>query len=374
MISLILLVFGCVALAYQVVALAATIVHAERARLSYHRPLAAYTPGVSVLKPVRGLDLGFYEAICSQAAQEYPEFEILFGVAEGDDPAVAVIERLMAEQPARQLRLIRVKRTAMNAKVATLVELERAARYPVIVVNDADISVGPDYLRRVVAPLADDKVGVVTCLYRATADSLAGHWEALGIATDFIPSTLVAPLVGVKEFGLGSTLAFRAADWQALGGFKTLEAYIADDYHLAKRLTAGGRHAHMSEVVVATTLGAPAWRDAWRHQVRWARTIRVSRALGYAFLPVTQAGVWAVLNLAAGNWGMAVALTLARITMGLAGGFGVLRHWPALMAAPLIPLWDWFAFAVYVAGMSGRTVWWRGRKMRLDAEGRLTDV
>ncbi|MBI5282000.1 MAG: bacteriohopanetetrol glucosamine biosynthesis glycosyltransferase HpnI [Candidatus Solibacter usitatus] len=369
--SLILLVAGAVALAYQAVALLAAVVHAGKSRLRYAKTPGGSTPGVSILKPVRGVDEGLKAALESHARLDYPDFEILFGVQDADDAAVPVIRQLMADRPDVEMRLVVAPTQAPNAKAGVLAALSREARHDVLVVNDADISVPPEYLRRVAAPLERAATGVVTCLYRAAAQSPAGQWEALGIATDFIPSTLVAPLVGIREFGLGSTLCFRRADLEAMGGFEAIGEFIADDYQLAKRITALGRRSSMSEVVVATTLGAPDWREVWRHQVRWARTIRVSRGGGYLGLPVTHAGVWAIVNAAAGNWPMALTLWVARVAMGVAAGFGVLRHWPALFAAPLIPLWDVWAFAVWLAGMSGRTVYWRGRRFRLDEDGRM---
>lgn len=366
------LIAGIVALAYQVFALLAVIVHKERSRLRYTKPIPAFTPPVSILKPVRGLDEGFPSAIASHAAQHYPEFEILFGVHDLNDPAVPAIRQLIADHPELAIRLIHVTTQSPNRKAAVLIDLAREARHPVLLVNDADITVPADYLRRVAAPLEDAQIGIVTCLYRATASSLPGRWEALGIATDFIPSTLVAPLVGVKEFGLGSTLCFRAADLQAIGGFASIQEFIADDYQLAKRITALGRHALLSEVVVDTTLSDPDWLAVWRHQLRWARTIRVSRGGGYAGLPVTHAGVWILANLLAGNYPIAVTLLVARLTMGVSGGFLVLRHWPALLAAPLIPVWDLWAFAVWVMGLMGRTVHWRNGRITLSPDGRMS--
>lgn len=371
MLSIAILIAGAVAVAYQATALLAALVHYGVARLRYRKPPLGPKPPISILKPVRGLDEGFAAAIASHAAQDYPEYEILFGVRDLDDPAVAAIRALIAAHPQRPIRLIHCPGDAPNGKVAVLQELEKQARHPILLVNDADITVPANYLQRVVAPLEVAETGVVTCLYRATASTAAGQWEALGIATDFIPSTLVAPLVGVKEFGLGSTLCFRAVDLKAIGGFAALREYIADDYQLAKRITALGRRSFLSEVVVRTSLSDPGWRAVWRHQLRWARTIRVSRGDGYLGLPVTQAGVWALLNAAAGNWSMALVLLVARIAMGATAGFVVLRHWPALLAAPLIPLWDLWAFLVWMAGFAGRTVHWRNRETVLLPDGRM---
>jgi ceramide glucosyltransferase len=363
---------GLVALAYQVFALLAAIIYRERSRLRYARPVPAFTPPVSVLKPVRGLDEGFLEAIRSHAVQQYPQYEILFGVHDLEDPAVPAIRQLIADHPERSIRLIHATTQAPNHKVGVLIDLAREAHYPLLLVNDADITVPADYLRRVTAPLQEAGIGMVTCLYRATATSVPGRWESLGIATDFIPSTLVAPLVGVKEFGLGSTLCFRAEDLQAIGGFTAIREFIADDYQLAKRITALGRRSFLSEVVVDTTLSDPDWLAVWRHQLRWARTIRVSRGGGYLGLPVTHAGVWILANLLVGNYPLAVTLLVARLSMGVMGGFVVLRHWPALLAAPLIPFWDLWAFVVWLTGLMGRTVHWRTSRATLHADGRMS--
>jgi ceramide glucosyltransferase len=360
-----LLIAGFVALAYQLVALAAALHHMTRTV-----PERTHAPAVSILKPVHGLDDEFYAAIRSHAEQEYGEFEILFGVR-GADPARAEIERLQAEFPGVAIRVIEATNGALNEKVGKLIDLAREARFPVLLVNDSDISVPKDYLRRVAAPLSEPGIGLVTCLYRAAANSTAGQWEALGINTDFMPSTLVAPLVGIREFGLGSTLCFRREDLEAIGGFESIADYIADDYQLAKRITGMGKRAYLSEVVVETHLSDPDWSAVWAHQVRWARTIRVSRFDGYIWLPVTQAGFWALLCAAGGLWWMAAVLCGAKILTGVTAGWGVLRSRLALRGALLIPLWDWWAFVVYATGLFGDRVQWRDKRMKLSRDGRL---
>jgi ceramide glucosyltransferase len=231
--------------------------------------------------------------------------------------------------------------------------------------------VPPDYLKRLAASLEQPGAGVVTCLYRARAASLAGCFEALGIVTDFMPSALVAPFVGVREFGFGSTLCFRRADLEAIGGFGAFDDFIADDYQLASRIVALGKRSVFADAAVVTWLADPDWRSVWRHQLRWARTIRFSRPGGFAGMPVTHAGLWALLNLAAGNADAAAALWLARSVMGAFAGFAVLGHWPALVAAPLIPLWDLFAFAIWMAAWCGRAAWWRGHRIVLAARGKI---
>lgn len=268
------------------------------------------------------------------------------------------------------IRLIRCRTDAGNAKVGALEALAREARYPLWVVNDSDIHVPADYLRRLAAPLQDPKNGLITCLYRATADTFPAQFESLGISTDFAPSTLVAPFVGVNEFGLGSTLAFRAADWLRAGGFEAIREHLADDYQVGKRLSGLGLKVRMSRMAVTTHLGDCSWSDVWKHQVRWARTIRVSRGL-YFGLPVTHASMWAVAAALAGWKWTAVFLLALRMLVAAVAGLGILRDPLAARYFWLVPARDLFAFVVWVAGAFGRDVEWRGRKLWLDSEGRI---
>jgi len=360
----ILAICGAAAL-YQLIALAAALSHRHPA--SYPKPAAQ---PVSILKPVHGRHPGFYEAILSHAVQEYPEFEILFGVARPDDPARADIERLMREFTAVPIRLIECTTQAPNAKVGSLIDLAREARYSILIVNDADISVTPDYIQRVTAPLGDLGVGLVTCLYRAEAHDWPSRFEALAIATEFAPSTLVARWFGVSEFGLGSTLAFRASDLARIGGFAAIGDYIADDYQLGAKLHALGLRNVISEVAVSTRLAAGSWRGAWDHQLRWARTIRLSRG-GYFGLPVTFATLWCVVAALAGLWWVALALLAIRLAMAVGAGWFVLRSsivWKCCYAIPVRDLWG---LAVWAAGSFGNTVVWGRERLRLDRRGRI---
>lgn len=367
-----LLAAAAAALLYQSAALAACATFFIRTRFAPAQPPADLPP-VSILKPVYGLDPQLEEAVASHLCLDYPEYELLLGFQRADDPAIGVLQRLLDAHPQAHARIEVIETGAMNAKTGVLDALSRKARHGVLVVNDADITVPPDYLRMLVAGLSQPGVGVVTCLYRARAASLAGCFEALGIAADFMPSALVAPWVGVREFGFGSTLCFRRADLDAIGGFGAFDDFIADDYQLASRIVSLGKRAAFADIPVLTYLADPGWRSVWRHQLRWARTIRYSRPGGFAGMPVTHAGVWAVANLAGGNIGAAAALWLARSAMGAFAGFAVLGHWPALAAAPLIPLWDLFAFAIWAAAWCGNTAWWRGRRIRLGANGRVVE-
>ncbi|MGA8027765.1 MAG: glycosyltransferase [Bryobacteraceae bacterium] len=328
-------------------------------------------PGVSVLKPLRGLDPNTYEAFVSQARQDYPSFEILFGAQNADDSAVPEVRRLQREFPNVAIHLFIGALPAPNGKVGVLMELARHAQYPVWVVNDSDVRVGPTYLSTVIAPLARPEIGLVTCLYRAKAHNLPAAWESLGIATDFMPSTLVAQLIGVREFGLGSTLAFRAADLERAGGFAAIADYLADDYQLAKHITELQRRAMLSTYVVEIALADSTWPGVWRHQLRWARTIRLTKGAVYAGLPIAQAGVWAVAALLCGAGIPAAILASFRIVSALLNGWFVLRSPAGAAFCWLAPLWDLYAFAVWMASYAGNQVRWRDRVLSIDPCGRI---
>jgi ceramide glucosyltransferase len=349
------------------------IVAAATWRGKLPNPVGTLAAPLSILKPVHGRDPRFYDAIRSHATQVYPEFEILFGVSDPEDDALADIARLQREFPARHIEIVIVSTDAPNRKVGVLVELARRARYELLLVNDSDIVVAPGYFHAVTAPLADSAIGMVTCLYRAAADSWAARFEALGIATEFAPSVLVARLLRVAEFALGSTMVFRAASLARIGGFAAIADYVADDYQLGKRISELGLHIQFAPVVVETDLGCESWGSTWRHQLRWSRTIRVSRASGYYGYVVTHATLWGLVALAAHQWiAGAVALGL-RLAAGVWVGAGILGDRKTLRDCWLIPLRDLFGFAVWAGGLFGDTVHWRDRTLKLHPDGRILD-
>ncbi len=320
-------------------------------------------PGpVSILKPVHGVEPSMREAIASHANLE-GDYEFLCGVRDGD-PAASVI----AEFP--KARIVARRTKTPNGKVGVLMDLAAETQHPILIVNDADIRVEPDYIARVTAPLADAKVGLVTCLYRAEGSTFAARVEGLGIATDFAPSTLVARLVGVDEFAMGSTMAFRRKTLDDIGGFGAIKDYLADDYQLGQRIHALGLKCMLSDVIVTTHLGG-GWSDVWHHQVRWSRTIRVSNFWGYLGLPVTFASVWALAAFLVGYYPLAVIVLATRMLMASIAGGIVLQSKLTLLMWPLIPIRDLFGAAIWCAGLFGNTVLWRGRRLQLDSFGRI---
>jgi ceramide glucosyltransferase len=322
-----------------------------------------------------------YENFRSHCLQDYREFEIIFGVSDTNDPAIPLVERLQAEFPRIAIRLmVCTERLGANTKVSNLAQMVREAHYEYLLVNDSDIRVDTDYLRRVLAPLDDPKIGLVSCLYRGISNSTVGsRLESLGISTDFCPGVLVARTVeGAIRFGLGSTLAFRRCDLAAIGGFESLADYLADDYQLGSRIAALGMKVQLSPVAVETLLPEYTFRGFFDHQLRWARTVRDSRRWGYLGLGLTFGLPWALLSLifahgAAWAWGLLAAVTMARFAVAVAVGRLVLQDRQIGKLLVLIPLRDCVAVFVWLASFTGHSIAWRGELFTL-ANGRLTRI
>ncbi len=338
-------------------------------------------PAISILKPLKGSDPEMYESFRSHCLQDYPEYEIIFGVSDRDDPAIDSVKELQGEFPNRRIQLVvSPEILGANVKVSNLEHMVAEARNEHLIVNDGDIRVEPDYLRRVVAPLANPRVGMVTCLYRGVAGaSLGSRLEALGISTDFCAGVLAARQLerGIR-FGLGSTLAFRRAQLEKIGGFASFVDYLADDYELGKRIAGLGLTVNLSEVVVETYLPSYRWREFLAHQLRWARGVRDARAGGYFGLVFTFGLLWASLAVVASGgalWaGVALAVSLClRLAVALVAGRYVLGDREVLTHAWLIPLRDLVAVAVWIVSLGGHTVTWRGERFRLK-DGKLTKI
>ncbi|MBB5057205.1 ceramide glucosyltransferase [Granulicella aggregans] len=370
-------------LAYSLIALwgARDFVH------SWLRQMAApaATPDVTILKPMKGIDPRMDAGLRSHCLQEYAgQFEILFGVTSLDDPAVVEIERLRAEFPGVDIRLVQCpERLGASGKVSNLVQMLREAKYEHVVINDSDIEVSPSYLTNVMRGFADPQVGLVTAPYIGSA-ALSGAgltmWaklEALGIATDFLPGVLTAKkLEGGISFGLGSTLATTKTAIGKIGGLEMLADDLADDYMLGYRVSLAGYKVQLCGEVVKTTVPAYDFKGFWDHQLRWARTTRDSRKLGYIGLGVTYCLPWAILTMIASGfaiWSFALLslVLLARVSVALAVGVGVLGDRQVLRDLWLLPLRDFFGLLFWAWSFAGDTVVWRGESFRLK-DGRLS--
>jgi ceramide glucosyltransferase len=380
--------FTVAAMVYYLVAITAARVYIAGRR----SPLPAFAPGVSILKSLKGLDPGMLDAFRSHCRQTYTGgYEILFGVSAFDDPAVVAVRQLQNEFPGCAIRLIECPaRLGTNGKVSTLAQLVPQARCEYLLVNDSDITVSPRYLERVMAPFAPPAphrssqphkpIGLVTALYRGRAHgTLGSRLESLGIASDFMPSVLVARMIeGGLRYGLGSTLAVSREALAKIGGFELLVDDLADDYELGERIYNAGYRVALSPEVVETSVPAYDWRGFCDHQIRWFRTVRDARPGGYAGLFFTQGFTLAVLNLIASGisplsiWMLALCFFL-RLAQAMTVGAEVLGDHQVLPSLLLLPLRDFVATGLWIAGFAGNTIVWRGERFTVK-DGKLSNA
>jgi ceramide glucosyltransferase len=339
---------------------------------------ADFAPPVSLMKSLKGLDPHMYDAFRSHCLQDYGEYELLFGVNSSDEPALELVEHLQREFPRRALRVISCPESlGMNGKISTLAQMLPQARYEHILINDSDIVAGSDYLRRVMACFADDRVGMVTSLYRGLAGStLPSRLEALGLSTDFMGGVLVArEMEGGVRFALGATIATTKSVLREIGGLEALVDHLGDDYELGARTAAAGYTVELADAVVETALPDYTWRAFWAHQMRWARNVRDRRRAQYFGLIVTFGLVWGILGVLVAplvwwTWAALGIVVVLRIAAAIAVGRGVLADPDVLADLWLLPLRDFAALAVWLASFAGNEVEWRGLKFRVR-DGKL---
>jgi ceramide glucosyltransferase len=360
-------------LAYLVIALiAARAFHREPAVT-----LIGDAPTISVLKPIKGIDPRRYAAFASHCVQEYGgRYELLLGLSDPDDAvALSEVERLKAEYPDVAIRAVLCgERLGTNGKVSTLVQMLPHALGDVILINDADIAVGPHYLAAIAAELSQPNVGFVTTPYLGQTSDVPTLWakvEALGISTDFLPGVLTARLLdrGVR-FGLGSTLAMRRETLAEIGNLSPLLEHLADDYELGARVHALGKRVVLSPEVVTTTVPQYTFTECWEHQLRWARGVRDARQFGYLGLAISYAMPWALANVIASGFALPSftllsLVLLARVALALQVGVGILRDGQVLRDLWLLPLRDCFALLIWVWSFASDQVVWRGERFRL---------
>jgi len=337
-----------------------------------------FAPPVSVLKPLCGIDPHGYESLRSHCLQDYPTFEIIFGVRDQDDPVVPTVERLIREFPSIPIRLVVCRQTSgMNLKVSNLLQMLPTARYEYLLINDSDIQVEQDYLRRAIAPLEDPGVGLVTCLYRGVAaDTLGSKLEAISIAADFVPGVLCATqLKGQLDFAMGSTLAFRRSTIATMGGLESLSDHLADDYELGNRTFKAGLQVRLADCIAEHCLPGYSLAQFFEHQLRWARTVRGARPRGYAGFILTFAIPWSLIGVMAApevawSWIVFTAAIVLRFAVAFVFEILILDYRSGLRDLWLLPIRDCFALIIWILSYLGRTVIWRGKKFEV-ADGKL---
>jgi ceramide glucosyltransferase len=372
----------CAALALAGVAYFAIAVYAATRFLSDSTQVFpnSRTPPVSILRPLKGLDPHMYAAFCSLCLLEYDEYEVLFGVRDLNDPSIALVEKLREEFPFRQLRLLHCPQAlGLNDKVSTLLQMLPQAKYEHVIINDSDILVPRDYLRRVMSILAKPGVGMVTTLYRGLAGATLGSkLEAVGLSTEFACGVLVARTLEGIRFGLGATIATTRSLLLEIGGLAPILDCLGDDYEIGARIAAAGHKVELAQVVVETALPDYRFRDFWTHQLRWARNVKDRRPAQYFGLIVSFALIWAVLAALAHphawwTWLVLTVTVAARLTAALVVGRCVLRDPQLPRDLWLLPLRDLLALSVWLVSYLGDEVEWRGERFKVS-DGRLSRI
>ncbi len=326
-----------------------------------------FTPPVSNLKPVRGLDPDAYENFATFCRQDYPEYELIFCAHDSSDPCVPVIHKLIRDYPQRQIRLLySAGHAAINDKVAKLRLMEREARYEHLVINDSDVRVDAQYLRRIVMPLEDPRVGGVTCFYVTPREtSLVEQLQTVGMISDFFAGVLVAWQLDGVQFALGTTMASTKQRVADFGGFKVLENRPADDLLFGRFIAEQGVEVRLLPDAVETVPDFKGWGELLAKRLRWMTVMRNMRPWGHFGLLFTWGLLWTTLAVlfhptiavAVAYWGS--YLVFRGAIMWIIGVYGLKQPgiWKKM---PLLPVWDAVAMLIWLGSFTRSSVRWRG--------------
>jgi ceramide glucosyltransferase len=369
------LVLAAAPVAYYLLSLYCAVRYFREARNS-SPSVPQFAPPASILKPVRGLDHQAYENFASYCRLDYPEYEIIFAVAEADDPVVPVIERLQSDFPHRSIRLIRgVAQVGANRKVNSLCRLAHEARYDLLVMTDSDVRVETDYLKEVAAPFADPHVGAVTSFYRCiTNGCLATNLSALGMCLNSAPGALVARrLEKQQRFAYGWTMATTKQILAEIGGWEAMANYHSDDFELGNRIARRGYRVELMPKPIHMVLPRGNLKQYLQHQLRWSIGLKNVRPAGYRAMLLTHGLPWALaaaLVSAHEGWkGVAAAYLFLYLALRLILGWtvGVWGLGDARVAKKLwlVPLHDALDFVAWVGGLFSDKIIWRGLTYRV---------
>lgn len=371
----ILAVLSCALTAWQWLA-------ARRFRLHEREKSTPFAPAVTLLKPLKGCDAETERCLESWIQQNYRgSIQILFGVASATDPVCDLVRQLITRHSSLDAQLVICSESlGPNAKVSSLIQLFRSAKHDVIVVSDADVRVPADFLANVVQPLQTPEIGLVNCFYRyANPTTLAMQWEAIAVNADFWSQVLQSQSLKPLDFALGAIMATRRENLQAIGGFESLVDYLADDYQLGNRVAKTGKQIVISPIVVECWESPKTCAEVWKHQLRWAITIRACQPVPFFFSILSNATVWPLLLLAAAWAGparcWAIAILVYCLLVRIATALGCQNK---LSPSPgnanhlwLVPLKDCFALFTWALSFASNQIEWRGQKFRVMPGGKL---
>ncbi len=352
---------------------------AARVRLAERR---AFTPPLSLLKPLHGSEPDLESHLATFFEQDYPDYEILFCARSADDAGLAIARRVAARHPRIPARFFSTGEPKyINAKVVSMELMEKEAEHGILVISDSDVRVTPGYLRAVVLPFEDEKVGGITCPYRGVAAE-GGLWarlEAVGMSVEMTAGVLVARMMEGMQFTLGPTMAFRRETLRRMGGFRVTADYCADDFVLGNETWKLGQKVVLSHHAIDHMVINASFVSSIKHQVRWMKSTRFSRPKGHLGTALTFSLPFGLLGLAAGAalghlwWGVALfAWSVAtRLALSLAVGRAVAgdRSWFGLLV--LYPIRDLMGFCFWVASYGSSKILWRGRVFQLLPGGKM---
>ncbi|PZV16757.1 MAG: glycosyl transferase [Leptolyngbya sp.] len=336
-----------------------------------------FHPPVSILRPICGIDSKTYENLASFCQQEYPEYQIIFGVQDPQDPSMEVVRQLIKDFPNLDIQVTASLHTlGANRKVSNLSHAVTKARYDILLLADSDVHVQPDYLSHVVQPLSDPAVGVVTCLYQSITKGWATTLEALSTPTDFLPGVLVSTALEGIKFAMGQTIVIRRSVLEEIGGFAAIADYLADDFQLGFLPTQIGYKVVLSNYLIEHVMPLSTIAQSLHRQTRWLVGIRASRPWGYAGLIFTHGTVTSLLFLLATGgsvlgWSVLGIAWTMRLAMAWFVGIRCLRDPVAQKLFWLVPLRDVVSFMLWGYSFIGNTVEWRDRQFRLTRSGKL---
>jgi len=337
----------------------------------------SFTPPVSNLKPIRGLDPEAYENFASFCQQDYPDYELIFCVGDEDDPSVPILQKLARDFPERRIRvLIGSGGTGSNDKVVKLARLVGEAQHEVVVISDSDVRVRPDYLRTVVAPLADPKVGAVTCFYVPIEDrTLTDSLQTMGMFSDFYAGILVARQLDGVKFALGPTIATTRSRLAGFGGYESIANRPADDLLVGRLIAEQGYEVELLPYTILTVADYGSMRDLLQKRLRWIVVMRHLRPWGHLGLLLTQGLPWSLLAIGISPsggvaFGYLGAYLFLRFAMTWVVGIWGLKHDALWKKLASIPLWDALAFGIWLTSFSRNSIRWRDAEYYIR-DGRL---
>ena len=352
-------------------------------RFPLHRrlPLRSSAPAVTLLKPLKGCDEATEACLRSWLTQEYPgPVQVLFAVASAADPVCAIVKKMLAEFPALDAQLLICGPfLGTNLKVSKLAQAEKLAKHELLVVSDADVKVPPDFLVNTVSPLQDPAIGLVNSFYcLANPSNLATEWEAIAINADFWSQVLQSQSLRPLDFALGAVMVVRRQGLEEIGGFPALANCLADDYQLGHRIARHGHSIVISAVVAECWSEPMGWVQVWKHQLRWARTIRVCQPFPYFFSILSNATLWPLVWVVASPTKAVVAFAAScgalRILSALDLQRRLTRKSTRLRYAWLILVKDLLQTAIWGLAFVGNRIEWRGERMRLRRDGTLVKI